>query len=78
MDENVKEQIHQKQTEVWKETISAKPNLKHLIAKTSHKSKAASTLECNKVLSDVIKRTGRIGAIPLYRVYKKKRNLGIS
>ena len=26
----VKEQIHQKQTEVWKETISAKPKLKHL------------------------------------------------
>jgi hypothetical protein len=25
----VKEQIHQKQTEVWKETISAKPKLKH-------------------------------------------------
>ncbi len=26
----VKEQIYQKQTEVWKETINAKPNLKHL------------------------------------------------
>ncbi len=48
--EMVKEQIYRKQMEVWKETISAKPNLKHL-QKKSHKFKAASTLECNKAHS---------------------------